>query len=148
MWMWDWREGLLEHLFLLLQFFFLSDQVLHCALTVQDGHCLSSCSLLSLATSSEGTSFSFPEKVFASWLCAGIRELFHLLYLTDWCIGRNEMQRKQGLHKPAKWVYFHLWSLKIFTHLADQLFAYKALRSKGSWQDCFGATSRDTARLA
>lgn len=59
--------------------FFLSGQVLHSVLIVQDRHCTSSCSLLQLATPSEGTSFGFPENVFASWLYAGIRELFHLL---------------------------------------------------------------------
>lgn len=39
---------------------------------------------------------------FVSWLCAEGRELFYLLNVKDWSIGRGWMQGKQGFHKVVK----------------------------------------------
>lgn len=61
--------------------FFLSGQVLHSVLTVQAGHSPSSCSLLQLATPSEGSSFSFPEKSFASGCVQELESYFTLCRL-------------------------------------------------------------------
>lgn len=61
--------------------FFLPGQVLHSVLTVQTGHSPSSCSLLQLAIPSEGSSFSFPEKFFASGCVQELESYFTLCRL-------------------------------------------------------------------
>lgn len=39
---------------------------------------------------------------FVSWLCAEDKELFHLLYMKAWSIGRGWMQGKQGFRKVVR----------------------------------------------